>query len=628
MTEYGRGSGSEPWHPEDPLYGDQGWGGREAAHGQGQYDGQQQPYAQDPYAQQGYQQAPYAQQQPQQHQQNPHAQQQYAAQQDPYAQHQQDPYAQQRQHQQDPYAQPQQDPYAQQPQQDPYAHQHQQDPYAQQHQQHGGPQDPYAQQPQQPHYDTGWDTGQQPVMPYGAQQPYGNQPGGYAEQPDSYGTPEAYPPPQPPGRRDEAPQQQSPDWDPDVPEEETHPFFTGADEPADDRRPRDSRGSSGSGDDDEYDDDSREVQRGGGERRGKGKKKNRSGCACLGVSLILVGGLGGAGYFGYSYYKSQFGAAPDYTGSGTGSVEVEIPEGALGNEIASILKKAGVVKSSDAFISAQNANPKGKSLQAGVYLLKKEMSADSAIELMLSPGSQNGLVVPPGTRNAEVYATIDKRLDLKAGTTEQAAEKNMGSLGLPDWADDDPTIKDPLEGFLYPATYPVSKGTKPEDVLKKMVTRANAEYKKLDLPKAAKKHGLDGPWQVITVASLVQAEGKTHDDFRKMSEVIYNRLKPDNTETNQLLQFDSTFNYLKKQSKINISVSEIHQNKDPYNTYTQRGLTPGPISNPGGDALAATLNPTADGWIYFVATDGHHNTEFAKTYDEFLELKKKFDALD
>jgi UPF0755 protein len=109
-----------------------------------------------------------------------------------------------------------------------------------------------------------------------------------------------------------------------------------------------------------------------------------------------------------------------------------------------------------------------------------------------------------------------------------------------------------------------------------------------------------------------------------MAEVVYNRLKSTNTETNQLLQFDSTFNYLKKQSKINISESEINSNQDPYNTYTQKGLPPGPIDNPGDDALKAALNPTADGWLYFVATDGQNRTEFAKTYAEFQTLKDKF----
>ncbi|MCX5113622.1 endolytic transglycosylase MltG [Streptomyces sp. NBC_00378] len=567
MTEYGRGPGSEPWHPEDPLYGDQGWGGQQSAHGQNQYGGQQQPHPHDPYAQQ------------------------------------------------------QQDPYAQQPQQP-------QDPYAQQHYQqqpgYGVQQDPYAQQPQQPQYDNGgWGTGQQPAaMPYDAQpaaDPYGGGQGGYGETQDHYGTPEAYPPPQPPGRREAAPQQaptQTPDWDPEVQPEETHPFFTGADD----------RDDNGDGKDDDYDDDPRESRRGsrgGNERRGKGKKKNRSGCACLVVSLVLAGGLGGVGYLGYSYWQDKFGAAPDYSGTGTGSVEVEIPKGAFGTDIANILKKQGVVKSVDAFVAAQGENPKGKSIQAGVYLLHEKMSAAEAVKMMVDPNSQNLLVIPEGRRNVQIYELIDKKLDLKAGTTKGIAKSDASDLGLPDWASDNKDIKDPLEGFLYPAAYPVTKETKPEAILKKMVERSNEEYKKLDLEGTAKKYKLDGPWQVLTVASLVQVEGLTHDDFRKMAEVVYNRLKPDNTATNRKLQFDSAFNYLTKQSKIKISSNEILTNPDPYNTYYHAGLPPGPISNPGDEALRATLSPTGDGWMYFISLDGK-KTQFTKTAAEHEKLNKKF----
>ncbi|WP_329226700.1 endolytic transglycosylase MltG [Streptomyces sp. NBC_01460] len=582
MTEYGRGSGSEPWHPEDPLYGDQGWGGQQAAHGQdqGQYDGrQQQPYAQDPYAQQGYQQDPYAQQQNQQHQ------------------------------------------------QDPYAQQHQQDPYQQQ-PPFGAPQDPYAQPQQQPQYDNGgWDTGQQAAMPYGAQQhQYGNDSGGYGEQADYYGTPEAYPPPQPPGHREQAPQQpqqsqqQGQDWDPDVPQEETHPFFTGADEPADERGSR-----SRTREDDAYDDDPRESGRGGGERRGKGKKKSRNGCACLGVAAVLVGGLGGVGYFGYSYYQSQYGPAPDYTGSGNGSVEIEIPDGALGNEIASILKKAGVVKSSDAFISAQRGNPKGNSIQAGVYLLKKEMSADSAVELMLNPKSQNALVIPEGWSTTQIYAVIDRRLELKAGTTAQVAKTKAESLGLPEWADDDPKIKDPLEGFLFPAAYAVPKSSKPEDALKKMVTRANKEYGKLDLEQNAKKLNLDSPLDLITVASLVQKEGKYKHDFDKVARVVYNRLKPDNLETVGRLEFDSTVNYIRDESTLDIgAVDDLRKIDDPYNTYSIKGLPLGPISNPGADALHSAISPASGPWYYFVSVT-EDKTLFAVTNEEHERNRKQYE---
>ncbi|MEV7645152.1 endolytic transglycosylase MltG [Streptomyces rubiginosohelvolus] len=588
MTEYGRGPGSEPWHPEDPLYGDQGWDGRQAAHGQGQYGDQQQSYPQDPYAQQH-----------QNHQQ--------------YQGHQQQPYDQ---HQQ--YGQQQ-------------SHQHQQ----QNHQQYGTPQDPYAQQPgAQPQYNGGWDTGQQAAMPYGAepQDPYAQHPGGYDTGQDYYGTPEAYPPPQPPGRREAAPQQQpqqqqpqqqgSTDWDPDQPQEETHPFFTGADDPAG-REPRD--------DDDDPDDDgsrSSRRDRGGNERRGgKGKKKkSRSGCACLVVSVVLVGGLGGVSYVGYTFWKKQFGAPADYAGSGSSEqVEVEIPEGAFGYDIANILRKQGVIKSSDAFVAAQNDNPKGKLIQAGVYLLNKEMSAASAVTLMLDPKSQNAFVIPEGTRNTTVYKMIDTRLKLKKGTTADIAKTKAESLGLPDWADDNPDVKDPLEGFLYPAAYPVAKGSKPEDALKRMVSRANKEYGKLDLEGSAKKLGLKTPWELITVASLVQVEGKYKHDFDKVARVVYNRLKPGNMETVGRLEFDSTVNYIKGQSTLDIgAVDDLRKIDDPYNTYKIIGLPSGPISNPGADALHSAMNPTPGPWYYFVSIN-EDKTVFAETNEEHEKNRREYE---
>ncbi|MEU8527999.1 MULTISPECIES: endolytic transglycosylase MltG [Streptomyces] len=562
MTEYGRSPGSEPWHPEDPLYGDQGWGG-------------QQQYPQQHQGQQG-QQSPYGQQ---------------------------DPYGQQQAYGGQQYPQQQ---------------------YPQQYGGHPGQGYDTPGYPAQP-YDGGWDTGQHAAMPYGAP---GADPYGTGQPQDLYGTPEAYPPPQPPGRRQGPPEPVN-DWQSEEPEEENHPFFTGEDAPApEEPSRRRGRGRVPEREDtyeDEYDDEP-DSRGGGRDRRGKGKKKGRNGVACLFVALVMVGGVGGVGYVGYQFWQGQFGGAPDYEGAGSGSVQVEIPKGAGGYEIGNILKRAGVIKSVDAFVSAQEKNPKGKSLQAGVYTLKKGMAAASAIDLMLDPASQTNFAIPEGRRNSWVYGEIDKRLGLDAGTTAGVAKAKANDLGLPEWAKNHEDVKDPLEGFLYPASYPVAKGAKPEDVLRKMVARANQEYDKLDLEAKSKSLGLKDPWELVTVASLVNAEGKTEDDFRKMAEVVYNRLKPDNRETYQLLQFDSTFNYLKGQSEIKISEKEILNNKDPYNTYTQKGLPPGPIGNPGDVALAATLNPTKDGWIYFVATDGEHKTEFAKTHAEFLKLKDKFNA--
>ncbi|MEU9168419.1 endolytic transglycosylase MltG [Streptomyces sp. NPDC048420] len=571
MTEYGRGQGSEPWHPEDPLYGDDGWGGQQAHAGQqSPYGGQPQHYPQQPqqpqYDNGGWgdgQQAAYGQ-----------AQQQYPQHDGQYDQHQQ------------------------------YNHQYDQQQYGQQQYD----QQAYQGQPQQP-YDNnnGWAAGAQGQVPYPADpsDPYGQQAAAYgAEQQDYYAGPDAYPPPEPPSRRHAEPEPRT-DWDPG-PDEGEHAFFAGG------------------GDEDTSDDpeDGRGDRRG---RGGKGTKKRRSGCACLVVLLVFGGGVGTVGYFGYQFYQNRFAAAPDYTGSGTAeAVNVQIPKGAGGYAIGRVLKDAGVVKSVDAFVTAQERNPRGKSIQAGAYLLKKEMSAESAVAMMLDPKSQNNVLVVPGVRNVNVYKLIDDKLGLEPGATKKIAKEKYKSLGLPSWANDNKEIKDPLEGFLYPGTYPAAKGMKPETVLKEMVTEASETYGKYDLEAKAKALKLESPLQVITVASLVQAEGKTEEDYRKMAEVVYNRLNLANPETYGLLQFDSTFNYLMGQSNIKITEAEIKSNKDPYNTYTNKGLPPGPIDNPSATALKAALNPTDDGWYYFVATDGVNKTEFAKTHDEFLKLKDKF----
>ncbi|MEH0553184.1 MULTISPECIES: endolytic transglycosylase MltG [unclassified Streptomyces] len=596
MTEYGRGPGSEPWHPEDPLYGDGGWEGQQAHPGhQPAYGGQQQQH----HYPQGQQ--PQGQQQPQQ--------QGYGDWGQGHAQ-----------------------------QYDPQYQGYDQQQYMGQEQQQ------YAQQNQQPYHqgyqEGGWDgTGTHAHVPYAADpgDPYGQQAAAYgAQQPDFYGTPDAYPPPEPPNRRQSAPEPepeaaaapepepgQKTDWDPG-PDQGEHAFFAG-----------------GGGQDDEgEDEDDGDEPEGRGERRGRGGKgakggkgskgaegkKSRNGTACLIVVLVFTGGLGGVGYFGYQFYQNRYGAAPDFAGDGSGTaVTVEIPKGAGGYDIGRILKAAGVVESVDAFVSAQQGNPKGKTIQDGVYTLQKRMSAASAVELLLSPKSRSNLVIAEGLRNSKVYTMIDKRLEVAAGTTAGVAKKSYKTLGLPAWALNRPDLKDPLEGFLYPSSYAVSKGQKPDAVLKKMVARAAEKYQEFDLDKKASALGLDGPWQLLTVASLVQAEGTSHDDFRKMAEVVYNRLKPGNPQTYGSLEFDSTYNYVKNQSKIDLSIAELRNYDNPYNTYHEKGLPPGPIDNPGDDALKGALNPTHDGWYYFLSTDGK-SSKFTKTLAEHEKLVNAWNA--
>ncbi|WP_031157187.1 endolytic transglycosylase MltG [Streptomyces xanthophaeus] len=578
MTEYGRGGGSEPWHPEDPLYGDQGWTAHQTQQGQVPYGGDQQQYPQEPQYQEQY---------PAQYPQQPQPQPQYGEQQQ-YPQ-----YTEQQQYQQQAYAQ-----------------QNQQQAYAQQHAQ------PQAPSPQQPVYDSqGWDTGQGQYVaaavhadPYAAADPYAQpQVGAYpGESPDLYTRPDAYPPPQPPGRRHLEPEPAE-EWQ----DGEAQEGADAADEDSDASILPGGDGGEGSG----------------GRRSGRskgGKPKKRSGTACLLTALVIVGVVGGGGYYGYTFLKARFATAADYTGEGSGEViDVEIPANSTLTRMGNILKEKGVVASVEAFTAAANANPKGKSIQPGVYPLRKGMSASSAVTFMTDPTKLNVITIPEGKRNVDVYKLIDTRLGKSEGTTEEIAKREAKNLGLPAWAGNNQKIMDPLEGFLFPARYDVSSDSTPESLLKQMVKNATDKYSELGVEGKAKELGLENPLQVITVASLVNAEGKHHEDFRKMSEVIYNRLKKTNDVTNQKLEFDSTYNYINKSSELNFSLKEARALDNPYNTHFVKGLPPGPIGNPGVEAVTATLDPDHGGWMFFVSVDGK-TTSFTKTYEEHQKLADEF----
>lgn len=539
MTEYGRGYGSEPWHPEDPLYGDGSYGGQAQ---QPQWGGQQSAPHQSGYPQQ-------------------HPQQSYDGGWDG---------SQTGQHAYDPY-------------------------------------DPYGQQP--------------PADPYGGASP------------DYYAAPGAYPPPQPQHLNQQAPPPQHPQQQYRQP---SHPPEPGYDEAhygegagaGDDWRAEPERehaffagdgpdGPNTDGYDDEYDDDPSEGRRRRNKKNsGNKKNKRRSGRACLVVALVFAGAVGAVGYFGYDFFMAHFGPAPDYEGDGSGAVQVEIPDGSLISSMGQILAKQGVIKSAGAFTEAADGNKKATLLQPGTYSLRKHMSAAAAIDLMLDPKSRNGLTIREGLRASEVYKLIDTKLKLKAGTTKGVATSEAKNLGLPSWANDSAKIKDPLEGFLYPSTYSVGQNAKPSAVLKQMVARANQVYEKYDLAGNARKLHLDSPMQLLTVASLTQAEGKYKHDFVKVARVVYNRLKPSNTETYGLLDFDSTVNYAKSQSTLDTgSVDNLRNFNDPYNTYKFKGLPPGPIGNPGEVALKSAISPAQGNWYYFVSISPD-KTLFAETNEE------------
>ena len=358
-------------------------------------------------------------------------------------------------------------------------------------------------------------------------------------------------------------------------------------------------------------DDSRSGRR-RNKRVGKSQRK-RSGVACLGMSLLLVACVGGGGYFGYGFYQKHWGPPPDYPGAGTGLVTVTIPAGATGDAMGQVLFDAGVVKSVGAFDAAYGKNSNAGNIQPGIYTLPMHMSAVDAVAELIKQNGGNSLIIPEGLQASAIYLRIDSGLGLKAGTTAAVAKADVGRLGLPAYANGD------IEGFLWPTRYSVAPGMKPEALLQQMVSTAVQEFSSLDMDAGAKGVNLQSGYQVLIEASILQAEGNNPKDFGKIARVLYNRLN--GTETNGELGLDSTIEYYLKTDHF--GYAQRLQSDDGYNTYINKGLPPGPISNPGEEAIQAVLNPTPGAWNYFIAMSPA-NTQFAITGADFAKLDQQY----
>lgn len=333
------------------------------------------------------------------------------------------------------------------------------------------------------------------------------------------------------------------------------------------------------------------------------------------TALILVAGLGVAGAGAWlglrplvSSITSAFGAPDDYTGDGTTPVEVKIPDGATGTKIAQILVDAGVVKSANSYLNAASGTPAAATIQPGTYALKKQMSAQAALQALLDPASRQTkkVTIPEGSRIPTILATIAKMTGIPKEQLDAAA-KDAAALGLPAGAVS-------AEGYLFPATYDVEPGTKAEDVLRQMVAQTMDTLKSQGVAPGDEN-------RVLTLASLVQAEGRHPEDMGKIARVLVNRLA-----AGMPLQLDTTVHYATGKFTVQTTNADLAV-KSPYNTYTHPGLPPGPIGSPGLVAIKAAINPTPGPWMYFVATDpSTGTTEFGVTAADFQKLKAKYDA--
>ena len=325
--------------------------------------------------------------------------------------------------------------------------------------------------------------------------------------------------------------------------------------------------------------------------------------AIIAISLAFIVLIGGILFWNHNHPDLDFPA-----GTAGPEIEVNIPAGSSGVEIGRILAKEGVVKTSVIFFRAATADKRAESISAGLYLVNTHLSAKEAIEQLLDKKRLQGkFLIIEGARLNEIKANL-----VKIGFTAEQVDKALKNIKMPTGFD-----TDNLEGLLFPANYTILPDEEVSTLLQGALDRFAQELKNISFYEYAKDLNLK-PAELLTIASIVQAEGFTDEDFGKVSRVIYNRLK-----IGMPLQMDSTLLYANKsRGEIRVTNREL-KIASKYNTYKYKGLPPGPIGSPGGAALEATIKPTPGNWLYFV-TVSPGETKFTERYSEFLTFKAEF----
>jgi len=334
--------------------------------------------------------------------------------------------------------------------------------------------------------------------------------------------------------------------------------------------------------------------------------------AAVVIAFVVVAALviGVVGFVrGADGLRNLFGESADYSGAGFGSVVVEVHDGDTLSRIGERLHSAGVVESVGAFTSAADANDRSRLIGPGFYRLHKHMKASLALTLMLQPSSlvADRVTITEGMRMDAILNALSAKAHIPLPSLKNAAAA-PAALGVPSWG-----RGHPLEGFLFPATYTFSPNTTAVQALTAMVRRFNQEASSLDIVAASAARHMT-PYAILTLASIVQREGRLDSDFPTIAEVFDNRLARKMT-----LGSDATLYYIKPLNYGPLTASDLKIDS-PYNTRLHTGLPPTPIVSPGELALRAVLHPSVGDYLYFVTIDKQGHAAFAKTDAEFQRL--------
>jgi UPF0755 protein len=312
-----------------------------------------------------------------------------------------------------------------------------------------------------------------------------------------------------------------------------------------------------------------------------------------------------------------------FAGAGGGSVIVEIPKGSSSSKIGSILARDGVVSSGFFFdLRALLAGKRG-SLHSGRFQLTRNISYSAAIDALSKPPPHAiavRVVIPEGFTRRQIADLVSE--DSLSGSYLTASTRSPlldprrygAPAGTPD-----------LEGFLFPATYDLTAGVPAARLVAEQLDAFRRRFSSADVRRAHALHVT--PYQLLTVASMIEREAQTAHDRPLIAAVIYNRLREGIP-----LGIDATIYYaVELQKGIATYTNELTQTQlridSPYNTRTHKGLPPTPISNPGQASIEAAAHPAHVSYLYYVAAaDGCGEQAFSRTYAEFQRNAAAYQA--
>ncbi|MGB6407757.1 MAG: endolytic transglycosylase MltG [Planococcus donghaensis] len=341
------------------------------------------------------------------------------------------------------------------------------------------------------------------------------------------------------------------------------------------------------------------------------------------IALVLLIIIGIAGFQTYNYISN---ALEPVDPDSEEIITVEVPIGSSLDGIAALLEENNVI--ADARVYKYYVKFKNESeFQAGTYDLVQSMTLDEITESLKTGKVYHEplytINVPEGLTVEEIAENvIAKKTDY---TSEEFLEKIQDPayieelmIKYPDLLTDEilgENIRYALEGYLFPATYPVYEENPPLTVLIEQMldtTQANVMQYQPVLEEQERS-----PHWLLTFASLLEEEATAQSDRQTIASVFYNRL-----EIDMPLQTDPTVLYAMGEHKDRLFNTD-YEFEHPYSTYQNKGLPPGPIANAGLSSIDAVIDPAETEYFYFLA-DQEGKNHFAKTYEQHLVNRDKY----